>query len=466
MGVRSFDKEYRYRFDSRSGRYTLKLTRGQIVMDGAAADGANEPLAKELAAQMSDADFVWEKPVWRLSRWYVEGKVVQGSATARMYAEYRDRLRDDATLGPPLRVWLAALEDPGKRVPAMTLLSLMADWWRIARVSDEGIESAILPLDPATGKPDVSRWKEFRERWHDKLDVPLVVVFAGWPVALMFIAPLLWIARPRWEKRTIGRRVFNAAALVSASVCVASMAGWARSYSGEQWAFHARPTITPPGTYPTVPGTRSNHWYADWTVGSSMGRLQVLRREHAESRTFASSGLSRDGYRPVYRLQGFSVGSWTGARRVAMPGLSLYVRPPQVVTAPPPPPPSPVRQRTTVTTYSIDGRTFVAMGPATVPANATRVQSVVLGPAQLSAPVPTAMLEGIHSVIIWWWLMMLVSALLPAIWLRGMWTRYRNRGRSLCPQCGYDTRFSPQRCPECGLVLTPMQPVAGSNSTV
>ena len=44
------------------------------------------------------------------------------------------------------------------------------------------------------------------------------------------------------------------------------------------------------------------------------------------------------------------------------------------------------------------------------------------------------------------------TALLPAAWLtRHLRARRRRAGR-FCPQCGYDLRASPERCPECGLV--------------
>ena len=51
------------------------------------------------------------------------------------------------------------------------------------------------------------------------------------------------------------------------------------------------------------------------------------------------------------------------------------------------------------------------------------------------------------------WLATLVTAILPAVWLRRRYTRRRverRRDASQCVACGYDLRATPGRCPECG----------------
>ena len=61
--------------------------------------------------------------------------------------------------------------------------------------------------------------------------------------------------------------------------------------------------------------------------------------------------------------------------------------------------------------------------------------------------------SGTRSLAASWWLITLLTAILPGIWARAMWVRWRNgyrRRRDLCHACGYDLRATPDRCPECG----------------
>jgi predicted RNA-binding Zn-ribbon protein involved in translation (DUF1610 family) len=55
------------------------------------------------------------------------------------------------------------------------------------------------------------------------------------------------------------------------------------------------------------------------------------------------------------------------------------------------------------------------------------------------------------------WAAALLSAVLPAVWIRYTYRHRRTISRGLCPNCGYDLRASTTRCPECGTVV-----VAGS----
>jgi hypothetical protein len=48
------------------------------------------------------------------------------------------------------------------------------------------------------------------------------------------------------------------------------------------------------------------------------------------------------------------------------------------------------------------------------------------------------------------WLLSGVFAVLPAIWIFGIYSRRRNKLAGICVVCNYDLRASPDRCPECG----------------
>jgi hypothetical protein len=57
-----------------------------------------------------------------------------------------------------------------------------------------------------------------------------------------------------------------------------------------------------------------------------------------------------------------------------------------------------------------------------------------------------------------WVIPVLLFAVLPGLRAARVYTRHRRRRRGLCLRCGYDRRFSPDRCPECG--TPPERPAA------
>jgi hypothetical protein len=50
------------------------------------------------------------------------------------------------------------------------------------------------------------------------------------------------------------------------------------------------------------------------------------------------------------------------------------------------------------------------------------------------------------------WFLILDCAILPALWIRLRLRKNWRVKRRLCCECGYDLRFTPYRCPECGTV--------------
>jgi hypothetical protein len=75
--------------------------------------------------------------------------------------------------------------------------------------------------------------------------------------------------------------------------------------------------------------------------------------------------------------------------------------------------------------------------------------------ASENRPVVGAPIER-SFVQIPFWAAIALASILPALWLvrrRRLTRRRRRADRGQCLACGYDLRQSPERCPECGLVV-------------
>jgi hypothetical protein len=68
---------------------------------------------------------------------------------------------------------------------------------------------------------------------------------------------------------------------------------------------------------------------------------------------------------------------------------------------------------------------------------------------QNSVMVPSFWIAGVP-----YWFIVLLAAALPAYWI---WVQRRiaRKQAKRCASCGYDLRATPQRCPECGMVVKP-----------
>jgi hypothetical protein len=78
---------------------------------------------------------------------------------------------------------------------------------------------------------------------------------------------------------------------------------------------------------------------------------------------------------------------------------------------------------------------------------------------------PRQGVDGV-AVLLHYWFLCALSAIAPSLWALNYLRRRARRRRGACPQCGYDLRASPDRCPECGAIATPAAPPIQNSSEI
>jgi hypothetical protein len=77
------------------------------------------------------------------------------------------------------------------------------------------------------------------------------------------------------------------------------------------------------------------------------------------------------------------------------------------------------------------------------------------------AEVTTDSLGPEGSMRVWrlyalpYWFLCLALIIIPARYCLRLWSTRSREGHLPCRNCGYDLRASPERCPECGVVVSP-----------
>src|SRR5438270_2988704 len=121
-------------FSTSAGRYTVQSFQGELALLGPSRQRIDDSAVRELARNISERDFDWQPPVQRNGQWFVKGIVRQGTPTLALFNRFHENPSDPLEPDRAQRMWLAALDDPERFVPANMMLLFLVGRWREANV--------------------------------------------------------------------------------------------------------------------------------------------------------------------------------------------------------------------------------------------------------------------------------------------------------------------------------------------